>query len=140
MARCKSLKDIPLVLNSIKKSVYHLGVPVSADQSSLSQANETRGNWIFEELGIWLIKKVRPMYADENITEVYHPGREIFAIASRTIPCSIKLAGWSLSKSTKGSVKMQTVLDLRGSIPDTSYITDSKWHDNNFLDVYEPCQ
>lgn len=33
---------------------------------------------------------------------------------------------------------MHTVLDLRGSIPESIYITDSPWHDSNFLDVYEP--
>ena len=41
-------------------------------------------------------------------------------------------------KYSKGGVKMHTVLDLRGSIPDSIYITDSRWHDSNFLDVYEP--
>ena len=33
---------------------------------------------------------------------------------------------------------MHTVLDLRGSIPDSIYVTDRRWHDSNFLDVYEP--
>ena len=138
MAGCKSLKDITLLLRSLKKSVYHLGIPVAVDSSSLSKANETRDYRIFEALGLWLIKKVRPMYAKENIPNVYLPGWEIFAIDSTTIPCSIKLAEWALGKYSKGGVKMHTVLDLRGSIPDSIYITDSRWHDSNFLDVYEP--
>ena len=33
---------------------------------------------------------------------------------------------------------MHTVLDLRGSIPDSIYITNSRYHDSNFLDEYEP--
>lgn len=98
MAGCKSLKDISLVLKSIKKSVYHLGIPVAVDPSSLSKANETRDYRIFEELGIWLIKKVRPMYAKADIPDVYLPGWEIFAIDSTTIPCSIKLAKWATAK------------------------------------------
>lgn len=138
MAGCKSLKDISLVLKSIKKSVYHLGIPVAVDPSSLSKANEARDYRIFEELGMWLIKKVRPMYAKADIPDVYLPGWEIFAIDSTTIPCSIKLAEWALGKYSKGGVKMHTVLDLRGSIPDSIYVTDSRWHDSNFLDVYEP--
>ncbi|MBO7437563.1 MAG: IS4 family transposase [Bacteroidaceae bacterium] len=85
-----------------------------------------------------LINKVRPMYAKERVPDVYLPGWEIFAIDSTTIPCSIKLAEWALGKRSKGGVKMHTVLDLRGSIPDTIYVTDSRWHDSNFLDVYEP--
>ena len=38
----------------------------------------------------------------------------------------------------KGGVKMHTVLDLRGSIPDIIYVTDSRCHGSKFLDVYEP--
>lgn len=87
---------------------------------------------------MWLIRKVRPMYAQEDVPEVYLPGWEIFAIDSTTIPCSIKLAEWALGKYYKGGVKMHTVLDLRGSIPDSIYITGSRWHDSNFFDVYEP--
>ena len=33
---------------------------------------------------------------------------------------------------------MHTVLDLRGSIPDIIYVTDSRCHGSKFLDVYEP--
>jgi len=138
MAGCKSLKDISLVLKSLKKSVYFLGIPTAVDPSSLSKANEVRDYRIFEDLGMWLINKVRPMYAKKSIPNVYLPGWEIFAIDSTTIPCSIKLAEWALGKYSKGGVKMHTVLDLRGSIPDSIYITDSRWHDSNFLDVYEP--
>ena len=56
MAGCKSLKDISLVLKSLKKSIYHLGIPIAVDPSSLSKANEARDYRIFEELGMWLIK------------------------------------------------------------------------------------
>ena len=66
---------------------------------------------------MWLIRKVRPMYAKEDIPDVYLPGWEIVAIDSTTTPCSIKLAEWALDKYSK------TVLDLRGSIPDSIYIT-----------------
>ena len=118
MAICKSLKDITLVLKSIKGSAYHLGIPTVVDSSSLSKANEVRDYRIFEELGMLLINKVRPMYAKESVPDVYLPGWKIFVIDSTTISCSIKLAEWALGKYSKGGVKMHTVLDLRGSIPD----------------------
>ena len=98
LAGCKSLKDISLVLKSLKKSVYHLGIKTAVDSSSLSKANEVRDYMIFEDLGMWLIKKVRPMYAKENVPDVFLPVWEIFAIDSTTIPCSIKLAEWALGK------------------------------------------
>ena len=52
LAGCKSLKDITLVLRSVNKAAYHLGIPVVVDSSSLSKANESRDYRIFEELGM----------------------------------------------------------------------------------------
>ena len=138
LAGCKSLNEIELVLKAHSNSLYHLGFECTVDSSSLSRANEVRDYRMYEELGQWLIRKVRPMYAKENIPNVYLPGWEIFAIDSTTISCSVKLAEWALGKYSKGGVKMHTVLDLRGSIPESIYITNSRWHDSNFLDVYEP--
>lgn len=120
LAGCKSLKDITLVLWSINKAAYHLGISIVVDSSSLFKANESRDYRIFDELGMWLIRKVRPMYAKENVPDAYLPGWEIFSIDSTTIPCSVKLAEWDLGKYSKGGVKMHMVLDLRGSIPEVS--------------------
>jgi hypothetical protein len=36
---------------------------------------------------------------------------------------------------TRGAVKMHTLLDLHGSIPNFILITDGKYHDSNVLDV-----
>ncbi|MBR5475668.1 MAG: hypothetical protein IKV17_02475 [Bacteroidaceae bacterium] len=83
-------------LISVNKAAYHLGVLVVIDLSSPSKANESGDYRVFEELGMWLIRKVRPMCAKEDVSEVYLPGWEIFAIDSTTIPCSIKLAEWAL--------------------------------------------
>ena len=92
LAGCKSLNEIELILKAHAKSLYHLGFDCTVDSSSLSRANETRDYRIYEKLGQWLIKKVRPMYAKENIPDIYLPGWEIFAIDSTTISCSVKLA------------------------------------------------
>ena len=139
LSGCRSLNDISLVLKAHEKYLFHMGFPEgTVDSSSLSRANETRDCRIYEDLGMWLIKKVRPMYAGAPIPDVYLPGWEVFAIDSTTISCSINLATWALGKYSKGGVKMHTVLDLRGSIPDQICITDSRWHDSNYLDVFEP--
>ena len=38
----------------------------------------------------------------------------------------------------QGSVKMHTLLALRGSIPANIHITDGRWHDSNELDLLVP--
>ncbi len=76
MAGCKSLKDIALVLRSIKKAAYHLGTPTVVDPSSLSKANEVRDYRIFEELGMWLIAKcVRCTQRRIFLTSIFPAGR-----------------------------------------------------------------
>ena len=61
------MKDITLVQRSIKKTAYQLGIPTVIDPSSLSKANEVRDYRIFEELGMWLICKVCPMYVKQGV-------------------------------------------------------------------------
>lgn len=90
-------------LKSIKKPVYHLCIQTIIDPSSLSKANETTDYRILEDLDMWLIRKVRPMYAKEDAPDVYFPGWEIFAVDPTTIPCRIQLAEWLL-ESTRNVV------------------------------------
>lgn len=53
---------------------------------------------------------------------------EIFALDSTTISCSINLLTWAEGKYSKGTVKVHTLIDLRGSIPTFILITDGKYH------------
>ena len=63
-------------LISVNKAAYHLGIPVVVDSSSLSKANESGDYLVFEQLGMCLIRKVSPMCAKEDVSEVYLPGWE----------------------------------------------------------------
>ena len=74
LSGCKSLNEIELILKTHSKSLYHLGFECTVDSSSLSRANETRDYRIYEGLGQWLIRKVRPLYAKVDITNVFLPG------------------------------------------------------------------
>jgi len=137
LTSCNSIRDICLCLKAHQRILYPLGFRQTVNVSSLSRANRDRDYRIWEELGYVLIDKVRPLYAKEKIPDVCLPGWEIFAIDSTTISCSIKLMTWAFGKYERGAVKMHTMLSLRGSIPTFIHITHGKWHDSNFLDVFE---
>jgi hypothetical protein len=47
---------------------------------------------------------------------------------------SLSLFPWAPFRSTKAAVKMHTLLDLRGNIPNLIHISDGKLHDVNILD------
>lgn len=134
---CDSLRDICLCLEVHKPILYHLGFRNTVNQSSLSRANENRNYHIYEELGMYLISIVRPLYSKTAVPDVT-VDNVLYALDSTTISTSIKLAAWALGKYSKGAVKMHTLLDLRGSIPAGIHITHGRWHDSNELDVIEP--
>jgi hypothetical protein len=111
-----------------------LGLKRYFDSTVLSRANERRPWQIFADFGNYLIRLVRPLYADSPIPNI-DIDNEIFALDSTTISVSINLFTWAEGKYARGAVKMHTLIDLRGSIPEFIFITDGKYHDSNVLDV-----
>lgn len=134
LASLPSLRSISTCLQAHEHQLYHLGIKKYVDSSVLSRANERR-NWkIFADFGSYLIQLVRPLYADCPIPNL-DIDNEIFALDSTTISVSINLFTWAEGKYSRGAVKMHTLIDLRGSIPEFIFITDGKYHDSNALDV-----
>lgn len=132
-----SLRSICTCLQAHKGQLYHLGVKQSVDHTTLSRANENRDWRIFANFGEYLIGLVRPLYADSPIPNV-NIDNEVFALDSTTISLSINLFAWAEGKYTRGAVKVHTLLNLRGSIPEFILVTDGKYHDSNALDVIVP--
>ncbi len=132
-----SLRDICLCLKAHNKKLYHLGIKQNVDQSTLSRANENRDWRIFADFGEYLIKLVRPLYANNPVPNL-DIDNDVFALDSTTISLSIKLFSWAFGKYSRGAIKVHTLLDLRGSIPSFILITDGKYHDSNALDVIVP--
>ena len=134
LAGLPSLRSISICLRAHKHQLYHLGIKRWVDSSVLSRANEKRDWQIFADFGNYLIRLVRPLYANSPIPNV-DIANEVFALDSTTISVSINLFTWAEGKYSRGAVKMHTLIDLRGSIPEFILITDGKYHDSNALDV-----
>lgn len=132
-----SLRSICTCLQAHKGQLYHLGVKQNVDHTTLSRANENRDWHIFADFGEYLIGLVRPLYADSPIPNV-NINNEVFALDSTTISLSINLFTWAEGKYSRGAVKVHTLLNLRGSIPEFILVTDGKYHDSNALDVIVP--
>jgi hypothetical protein len=132
-----SLHDICLCLKAHKDKLYHLGIKQNVVVSTLSRANEKRDWRIFADFGNYLINLVRPLYANSSIPKIAIDN-EVFALDSTTISLSINLFTWAQGKYSRGAVKVHTLLNLRGSIPEFILITDGKYHDSNVLDAIIP--
>jgi hypothetical protein len=134
LASLPSLRSISICLEAHRHQLYHLGIKKQVDSSVLSRANEKRDRQIFADFGNYLIRLVRPLYAACPILNIDIAG-EIFALDSTMISVSINLFTWAEGKYSRGAVKMYTLIDLRGSIPEFILITDGKYHNSNALDV-----
>lgn len=132
-----SLHSICLCLKAHKGKLYHLGIKQCVVVSTLSRANENRDWRIFADFGYYLISKVRPLYAGCSIP-CLDIENEVYALDSTTISVSINLCTWAEGKYSRGAVKMHTLLNLRGSIPEFILITDGKYHDSNAMDEIVP--
>jgi hypothetical protein len=130
----ESLRSICVCMKAHKSNLYHLGIKQYVVHSTLSRANEQRDWQIFADFGNYLIKLVRPLYANSPIPTI-NLENEIFALDSTAISVSINLFTWAEGKYSRGAVKMHTLIDLRGSIPEFILITDGKYHDSNALDL-----
>lgn len=129
----ESLRDIEACLRAQQNKLYHMGIRGTVSRSTLADANEQRDWRIYAEFAQALIRKARPLYADENLGLDLEG--TVYALDASTIDLCLSLFPWARFRSTKSAVKLHTLLDLRGNIPTFIDITDGKVHDVNVLDT-----
>ena len=134
----ESLRDIEDCLKARSDQLYHLGFRSRVCRNTLADANEVRDWRIYADLATLLIKKARRLYSGQPIDVELQ--QSVYALDSTTIDLCLNLFPWARFLSTKGAIKLHTLLDLRGPIPSFIEITDGRCHDVNALDllVVEP--
>ena len=63
----ESLRDIEACLRAQPAKLYHLGIRGNVSRSALADANESRDWRIYAEFAHALIRKARPLYAQEPL-------------------------------------------------------------------------
>ena len=132
----ESLRDIETCMRALRNKLYHMGIRGKISRSTLADANEKRDWRIYADFAQVLIHEARKLYINEqfcvNIDET------VYALDSTTIDLCLSLFPWAKFRKKKGAIKMHTLLNLRGSIPEFIRITDAKVHDVNILDELIP--
>jgi len=132
----ESLRDIEACLRSCKTKLYHMGIHSTVSRSTLAEANEKRDWRIYADFAQTLIHEARRLYVNEpfgvDIDET------VYALDSTTIDLCLSLFPWAQFRKQKGAIKMHTLLNLRGSIPEFIHITNGSVHDVNILDDLFP--
>jgi hypothetical protein len=129
----ESMSDTMLMLKLNKKKLYHLGIGTPFDKSTVSRTNETRDWRIFEEFGMKLIAEAKLLYQNDNQLEFDLKG-DVFALDSTTVDLCLNIYWWATFRSTKGGIKIHTVLNSKTAIPEFIFISDADVHDVNILD------
>lgn len=129
----ESLRDIEVCLRGNQPKLYHMGIRSSISRSTLADANENRDWRIYADFAQILISIAKDLYAKDDFG--INLQNEVYALDSTTIDLCLSLFPWARFRKTKGAIKLHTLLNLRGSIPEFIYISDGKLHDVNVLDI-----
>jgi hypothetical protein len=102
-------------------------------RSALADANERRDWRIYADFAMILISEARKLYAGEPFG--VHLDRTAYALDATIIDLCLAVFSWAEFRKTKGGVKVNTLLDLRGNIPAFVHICPAKMHEVNVLDL-----
>jgi hypothetical protein len=132
LARLGSLRAIETCLRSQRAKLYHMGFRGRIARNTIANANENRDWRIFADFAHVLIAQTRQLYRDEPFA--VELDKTVYALDSTTVDLCLSLFPWAQFRRHKSAVKLHTLLDLRGSIPATVYVTTAAMHDVRILD------
>ena len=131
----ESLRDIEACLRAQHNKLYHMGIHAPVARSTLADANRVRDWRIYADFAQSLIHTARRLYAEDDFgIELDHT---VYALDSTMIDLCLSIFPWA-RYHTRGTLKLHTLLDLRGPIPAFLHITDGKVSDVSVLDLLLP--
>jgi hypothetical protein len=132
----ESLRDIEATLRAAGPKLYHMGIRSKVSRSTMGDANDLRDWRIYADFAQVLIGIARDLYAKEDLR--LQLDAVVYALDSTTIDLSLALFPWARYQRKHGAVKLHTLLNLRGSIPEFIHISDGKMPDVELLDILLP--
>lgn len=125
IAGAGSVRDISHGLRSITGNMSHLGISRVPCKSSLSYINQHRGYEVFRDFYFVLLDHLmsKHSFARNNLKRLR---RKIYLMDASVIPLCLQLFNWASYRSTKGAVKLHTVLDYDGLLPVFALLTEGK--------------
>jgi hypothetical protein len=131
-----SLREVEACLRAVQPKLYHLGIRSSVSHSNMAYSNHTRDWRIYADFAQILIQRAKQLYLGEDLG--LDLDATVYALDATTIDLCLSLFPWAKFRRTKGAVKLHTLLNLQGDIPEFILISDGKLHDVNVLDHLLP--
>lgn len=123
-----SVRDISNGLRSTTGNLSHLGVTQVPCKSSLSYINQHRSYELFKDFYQQLLEHLsqKHSFARSGLLQLK---RKVYLLDASIMPLCLELFNWAEYSSTKGAVKLHTVLDYDGCLPVFAQLTDGKTHE-----------
>lgn len=134
----ESLRDIVACLNAVPEKLYHMGIRSGISRNNLSNATKQRDWRIFADFAQILIGRARELY--QNDSAPININATVYALDASTINLCLSLFPWAPFRKRKAAIKLHTLLNIKGNIPEFIHISDGKLHDVNVLDhmIFQP--
>jgi hypothetical protein len=131
-----SLREVEACLRVVQSKLYHMGIHSTVSHSNLAHANHQRDWRIYADFAQILIQRAKQLYLGDDIG--IDLNATVYALDATTIDLCLSLFPWAKFRRAKGAVKLHTLLNLQGDIPEFILISDGKLHDVNVLDHLVP--
>jgi len=119
-----SLRNTVETFNTHFRKHYHLGT-TQVSKSTLSDANNKRDYRIYQDLYFLILNHVQSVAPKYKLKL----DRKFYILDSTTIDLCLKLFPWARFRKNKGAVKLHTLLDADGPLPEFIRMTNGKVHD-----------
>lgn len=125
-----SLRDIETGLSTHVGKWYHLGVRTVA-RSTLSDSMSKRDYRIFEKLFYSLLERCKTITPERQ----FRFQNPLYSFDSTTVELCLSVFDWAKYRTTKGALKIHTLLNNRTAIPEFLTVTEGKKADISVAQV-----
>ena len=122
-----SLRSIEIGLKSRASRLYHMGISIVLRRSTLSDANNNRNPKVLQDVFYHVLDKCKPISPKHK----FNFSNEFYSLDATVISLCLTLCKWAKHRKKKSAVKINTVLNHSGYVPDFLTITAAKHHDIN---------
>ena len=127
-ANSKSVRDISNGLRSATGNLNHLGIKKAPSKSSISYQNKNRDWTLFRDYYFKLLNHLGQQARFKQ--KKFRIKSKILLLDSSVISLCLSLFDWAKYKTTKGAIKLHTLLDYDGNLPVYVNVTSGKTADN----------
>ena len=124
LSNAQSLRDITYGMSSTAGNLHHLDIRRLPKRSTLSYVNKHRKWEVFRDIYLSLFHQMQNQLPGQRIK--FRIKSKIYLFDSTIISLSLKIFDWAKFRQRKGALKLHTLLDYQGAMPEYIHMTEGK--------------